>query len=539
MIWQTTNFAGGMNDFLSPHLLQENTLALVQNATVDNGKISPVSRSIEFDGGKDHIPDDLGEYNCLERSSVTWNDCPIWSDNATGLYGTVDQKWGGPGVAWDRTMGDALGIPFATYDGSGGINPVFNVSSIAEGETGLAEGKYRYCITFVNWRGYEGAPGSLDSFWKDVEIPAGGGKVTISIDGDSIPRNVWYAKVYRTIEGGADFYYAFDLYHWRNGDYEQPSLPSGTADNNWQHTDILEDYILLMKSPLLTSNLYAYPPPGGGKYLCESNGVFYLAVGSSLYFSNQNNPHGWPADNFIGFNGAIKGITTDHNGGVLVFGENNVYRVSGAESQETVIKMEIPGKCGLVSYKSISSIANNVIWLSREGIIVWDGNNISNISFRKINIPKSVEVKSSCSYEEKYYLLFSDGNAIVYDSRAGGIFYKIAIPGEHIWPSKTGDLLYIYRAGKIRYMKKGLMPMTWKVVTPCIGGGNLAKKRFKCIFVHCEGDIEIKLMVDGAFLKSFVSKSSGTFNLPSFSGRYIQMEIQGTGELSDLGVLFM
>ena len=171
--WGTNNFAGGMNDFLHPALLEANTASLLVNACVDDGKIMPIHVPELYDSGKEHTPDDLGDYRYGGRSPVKWYDIPYWSydkgnaaDGAMPSFGTADKTWGGPGKPWNKECGNALGVPYVVYDKAdeeGRVVPSFTVSDAVSNKdeatdgkpySELTAGRRRYCITFVNWHGW-------------------------------------------------------------------------------------------------------------------------------------------------------------------------------------------------------------------------------------------------------------------------------------------------------------------------------------------------------------------------------------------------
>lgn len=575
--WGTNNFAGGMNDFLHPALLEANTASLLVNACVDDGKIMPIHVPELYDSGKEHTPDDLGDYRYGGRSPVKWYDIPYWSydkgnaaDGAMPSFGTADKTWGGPGKPWNKEYGNALGVPYVVYDKAdeeGRVVPSFTVSDAVSNKdeaTGgkpyseLTAGRRRYCITFVNWHGWEGAPGSLTSYEHivDITVPdtSGGGgdaaspekrfAVTISLPqgvGDvPVPDNVCYAKVYRTIDNGNDFYLAGYLYKWRNGEEPKPELPSGVVDNNWTFTDTLPDSILTMKSPLLEEDMYNYPPKEGGRFLCESGGVFFLAYGSSLRFSRQDNPHAWNPLNQISFEDTIKGIVPDFSGGVIVLSANNAWRVVGAESRETIQRAVIPGNQGCYAAESISSINNAPVWLSNDGICTWDGQKVEVVTFRRLKIDmRGRNVLAAATHDSKYYLLLTDG-FVVFDQRSGGIFYKIMTPAEYIWTGDDDDRLYLYRKGCVSYFSGRGSLLDWTYRSPLIGDTELMQRIYSEIIIATSESCSVSVEIDGQERVSLrIPAGKGRFKLPrKCAGRTLQFEVRGHGVLSELGVAF-
>lgn len=535
-----------MNDALHPSLIDKDTASLIMNASLDGGKISPIPQPEEYDNGNPHKTDDLDNYGSDSRSFVKWYGIPYWSNNrlkeGDTSYGTKDATWGGSSHPWTPADGDGIGVPYCTYkenyDGELAC-PSFSVEE--QSDSGLTDGVYRYCLTFVNHHGWEGAPGELDSYYKEITTTSSSGnKVTISLANVTIPANVWYAKIYRTTSHGADYYYVGSLYHSsHSGDVT--GLPDGVTENGWVLVDTLEDSVLTMRSPLRESQLYNYPPPVGGKYLCESNSVFFLAKGDRLYFSVQDNPHAWPALNTIGFGETIVAITPDFTGGVLVFSANRAWRVTGADSQETVASSPIPGDQGCVAMESVSSVGETPIWLSNDGICTWDGQSIHVITYRRLNVEKhDRSVLAATSHDGKYYLLLSSG-IIVYDLRNGGVFHRMNVKADYLWTDADKDTLYMQRNGVVRkFVEKSSNNLLWTYRSPLIGGTEMVQRIYTSFLSVCSSQCHLVAEVDGVpRLGLDIPAGRTSLKFPRrFAGRGLQLIITGKGELSELSVSY-
>ena len=79
-VFSINQFAGGMNDWLHPALLSENTASLLVNADVSSGKIVPVNGRVELGHNS---PAYYGHYGTRNRSIVKWYERTYWSENAT------------------------------------------------------------------------------------------------------------------------------------------------------------------------------------------------------------------------------------------------------------------------------------------------------------------------------------------------------------------------------------------------------------------------------------------------------------------------
>ena len=485
-------FTGGMNELIDPALLDENTASLLVNANIESGKLVSIKMPKTVPVSS---PADLQHYGSIDRSVVKIFDRTYWSYNnafSAPYYGGNEE--------------DYLGIPFPDYDSN------FEWG-YADG-SGELDGKYKYCITFVNKNGWEGAPGDVLDYEQVINFSNNWGKITVTWEDERIS----YAKVYRTQKEGADFYCVGEI--------------KNSGDTLIDKTD---DYTLVGLESL--SSIDNYPPPDKGRYLCESGNIFYLAVNSTLYYSVQGNPHAWPKLNFIGFDDIITGIAPEFQG-VLVFTANNTYRITGAEDPATLIKTVVPGNQGCVKYTSIAQISNAPVWLSNDGICLWDGENINVISRRKINTTR-LQVVCAASANDCYYLFLEKG-AILYDHRNGGIFSKLDFTCQYAWYDGDADMLYLQNNGIISAWGQGENGVyTYK--SGYIGIPESEYTVFKEVILTIEGNANVTLSNEGTAVFSVALKRSGRHRLKApynTLGRYAEIKVSGNGTLKELGVIY-
>lgn len=492
-IFSTNNFSGGMNDFVHPSLLDEKTASLLVDATVENGKIVPVRRPrvTQFT-----TPTQFGHYGTADNSVVKWYGRYYWSNNAA-----LTAPFYGGNI-------ESLGIPYPLSQ------PTLVAASPGAGETGLS-GRYRYCICYVNANGWEGAPSAIeDTPYAEITLD----NQFVTVTANAFPDGISYAKVYRTGASGADFYCVGEI-HTSAG-----TLLDKTSDTT----------LTLLEAIDTVDN---YPPPDGGKFLSEAGGVFFLAVGSNLYFTRQNNPHAWPKLQFIGFDDDITGISPEFQG-ILVFTRNNAYRVIGAEDPETITKVFIPGNQGCVNFRSISFLNNMPVWLSNDGLCVWDGNNLSVITNGQIQA-KNLQVRCATSCDDVYYL-FHAGGAIVFDQRFG-VFRKLSFVCNYCWYDSNADRMYMQIDGYIYVFGEG-KKATFKYKSPLIGNSEITQKRFLEFAASCSEEYTLTIFLDGnqAFKKNIPFAGRQRIKLPfSMLGRHAQVQIESSGELTEIAMVYM
>ncbi len=495
--YAAVKFDGGMNDWLHPSLLADNVAGLLVNAEVDDGKISPLRRP---EAMTVHDPESYGHFGTRDRSVIKWYDRFYWSDNTA----TAPPWYGG-------NVENYLGIPYPVYFGP---EADVEIASIApdEGEAGL-EGRYRYCVCFVNPNGWEGAPGSLEEYEIAGTLAGQWAEIIVTWDDTRID----YAKIYRTGNLGADFYCVGEI------------RASGGA-----LVDKTDDATLTMLNPLTSAD--NYPPPERGRYLCESGGVFFLAEGSRLWFSAQGNPHAWPPLNFIAVDDTITGMVPEFQG-ILVCTRNHAFRVVGAESPETVTKMYLPGNHGCSNFRSIASINNSPVWLSNDGICLWNGESVAVPSYRVIHT-EFLQVKYAVSAHDKYYLFLVDG-AIVFDRRNGDIFYRADFTCDYAWYDGDFDALYMLIDGRLyQYGRGHNLNFTYR--SGHIGASELTVKIFEEAVVSCDGKAVLTVTLDDRELFTVeLAPGRRRVKFPrSAVGRYVTLKLKSNAALKEFAVIY-
>lgn len=491
-VFSTNNFSGGMNDLIHPSLLDEKTASLLVDATVEDGKIVAIRQPSVTQYTS---PIQFGHYGTVDNSVVKWYGRYYWSNNTA-----LTAPFYGGDV-------EGLGVPYPVSQ------PNLTATTPGEGETGLT-GRYRYCICYVNANGWEGAPGAIDATpYSEITIL----NQFVTVTANAFPEGVSYAKVYRTGENGADFYCVGEI-HTSAG-----NLLDKTTDTT----------LALLEALDTVDN---FPPPDGGKYLSETGGVFFLAVGDNLFFSRQGNPHAWPKLQFVGFDDEITGISPEFQG-ILVFTRNNTYRVVGAEDPETITKTFIPGNQGCINFRSISFLNNTPIWLSNDGLCAWDGYNLAVITNGLLHV-KNLSVRCATSYDDVYYLFHADG-AIVYDQRVG-VFRKLGFTCSYCWYDGDADRMYMQIDGYVYAFGEG-DKARFKYKSPLIGNSEITQKRFVEFAASCSEEYTLTIFLDGVqrFKKDIPLAGRHRLKLPfSMLGRHAQVQVESTGALSEVALSY-
>ena len=507
--FHTISFTGGMNDFVHPALLDDKTAQVMRNALVETGKLV----SVRDDAYQPNVTaTGLGHYGTNERSAVKWYGRYYWSYNNglyAGTYGSTDQ-------------GSGIGVPYPEYP-----SVRYSEESPGSGEGSVPAGTYKYCLTYMNANGWEGAPGSLTDY--EFKVTASGSKkvrVYFPTLSDELLAKIKYVRVWRTIEHGAEFYLLGSV------DVSGENPPTYFDDTN-------DDSVLAMHEHM--SSISNYPPPTGGKFLTCAGGIFFLAVGDKVYFSELNNPHAWPTLNFVGISDTVTGIVPEFQG-VLVYTTNSTFRIVGADNVETVTMVELPGNQGCKNWRSIASMDNSPMWLSNDGVCRWDGEKITVVSQGRLNT-KDFDPVAAVAGNECYYLFGSGQDSIVYDVRAGGVFRKIDTTCNFAWYDGSTDKIYLSNNGRIYAMgenelsKKSMRYLSGRIC----GNSEVLMKRFGDVAVVVSGKMLMSARVDGRTVLDghLLAEGNSRLKLPrSAVGKYLEIEMNGIGEIDELAVSF-
>lgn len=489
------SFSGGMNNWVHPGLLEKNVAVQLVDADVTNGKLLPQKLPLQ----SFTTVDALSYYGGIDRSVVKWYDRSYWS---------LNNAWEPPYYGGDE---ENIGVMYPSS------HPSPELVAVEDG-SGLT-GKYKYCWCYVNVNGWESAPCAEDGpLWVDVTADNQHIKITAP---EVFPEDIDYIKIYRTAANGADFYCVGELH-----------IPGG------HFLDKVDDNTLVMLEAAESFN--NYPPPSGGKYLTESGGVFFLAVGSRVYFSALGNPHAWPTLNFVGFDDTVTGITTEFQG-VLVFTRNNAYRITGADDAATLVKSVLPGNQGCRNYNTIAHLSNAPIWLSNDGICLWDGESISVISYNIINTRK-IEARFAVAANDIYYM-FAVDRVVVFDRRNGAVFRELSIGNydfSYGWYDGNTDQIFLLKNETLyEFGNGGNGELIY--LSPYIGDTELAVHKFVEFIIHCSAPALVYFFVDGKeiFFKTIKNIGRTRIKLPFGTiGKHLQLKMITKGELSEYAVFY-
>jgi hypothetical protein len=497
------NFSGGINDVLEPHLLDSRFSNDLKNCLVTNGAIKS-SKKLEV---TDPV-DSYLTYQTGERSIVHWADQYYWTDNDSGEM--------------DSTHGH-LGVDAST-----------NNITAADGEAGgrFPENKiFKYFYTYATSEGYRGAPFSLTEFASYTAPPGDIGSVMLSGFDTSIPDYVTFIEVWRTTGDGVEFY--------RVG---QVNRFSGDEFGNIVYEDKVPDQDLILNEKYdLTAPDYK---PEVGKYLCEKNGVFFLAVGSKVYFSKQSNPHSYPPLQYVNFDDEITGMLAFENY-VFVMSINRSYVLWG-DSMADIAKEEIPDAQGIKNWKTAQRVKNMPVWVSNDGLCAYvaydqrSGRKVQVLTENLFNLPDSP--KSAVVANDIYYL-FYENETIAFDFKDHLKISRLDWVLDWGWYDKNNDML-IGKLGVVYYKDDNGDDLEFEYLSPEFVGDDMQNLK-QLGRLHVDADCELKFTyyTEGIEVWSYTLEHNGTNQRTEFidrcvMGRRIQVKIQGIGTLRGISFDF-
>lgn len=483
------NFSGGINNYVSPKAIPDGQMQELCNGIGDGICLRPAKAPAAIG---EYTLEELGHYGWINRSVVKWFGRWYWSFN------------------------DAEAPPY--YGGNvtaPGVQYPLSAPAVSSSGTGLT-GTYQYCITFLNASLWESAPGeSSVQWWATLVLDNTAGAITLP---SVVPDDIAYMRLYRTVDQGNTFYMV--------GQYNTFEY-AGEVIN-----DSLADIDLVLNNPLETINLL--PPPPGGRFLTERDGVFFLAVDDRLFVSAQSNPNAWNYSNWIGFEGNdITGITKEYNG-ILVFTANKTFRVTGSDITN-LAKQEIPGQQGCLNWRTIGTAGPSPAWMSNDGLCIWDGSQITIVSKQRY-VFNGDPVHAVCA-NDKYYLFMTVG-VVVFDYRAGGVFRTMNETTEYGWYDADLDRFYMADTNSanlldIRVFEAG-DNLKYKYISGMLPQDGMTQKRFRRLFIDAGGRVTVQITADTGRTFNLILQGSGKLHcyLPAgFYGRGITVQLESSSAI--------
>ena len=511
-------FNGGLQTKLAPHLIQDNQATECINVDLSNGSIYP-KKGLTYEQDVDGVhvlQEDLAIISNSDpldvRSYARFGTRIYWTDGEYNSYGL--SRYDGTNAGVEATAPDAPNgtMNLTAYGSSGGLN-----------------GDYTYVYTYVDTDGIESAP----SGYFDVTT-TGDQDVAITITGETnVPADISARKLYRT--GGVNP--TFNLV----GEILDPALTKTDSTRDIDVSRIeLATFANTAPNPNLTN-------------LIENNGTMWASVGDKIYFSSNGQPEYWNELDFLQLNDTCTGIGKFADM-VVVLTRADAYLISGY-NRDTVTMQKLPYREGCVNHKSIANVGDFLVWVSKNGVCVFNGstvvvatrnllswNDLGRVGSQVWNDSNAVfdanlgyDVIDGLALQGKYYGVFSEGVGVlrIEDMTLASI---ISIPdSKSIYYDDINNFLVVvveedgvYKAKSIDTNGAELMNAIWKTGEMQLDEGYDIIKSFRKLKFDAAPDKVIVTCGE----KSFTIMNKKEFFLPAnFRHNWIQLEIQTTREI--------
>lgn len=485
------DFSGGLNTRVAPSLLTPNQAQIYNNIDHSSGSIKPVKGyTLDTNGVAKYFT--WYNYTSEYVSSATETSFIEFKDT---MYYTQFNNYP---VSYDGTNTYRLGI----------VSPV-NAVSPAKNVAGNLTGTYTYVYTYYNsTTGIESQPCPISA-----EVSPSSESVLVQLFEASTDPQVDTIRVYRN--GGALTNY---------------TLVGTKANDTSNYTDDIAD-IDLAGNHILDSWEYKEAPMYL-KYLHESYAMLFGSVKDKLWYSNIGQPAYWPATNFIDFPDDITGIASIQ-GGLIVFTMYKAYLITGT-SPETFSKQLLDGEQGCISHYSIKYTDNNLLWLSNDGICATTGGMINVISLPILGIMNLQGFNNCEVYERGYYMSYADG-ILVFDFKYNTMVKFIDTKVD--WLHRHNDTMYGNIGGDTYSLFTG-SDLVYKYRSPVLTDGSYSvRKDYKDFYIKYNGPITLRVYIDGDLKNEKELTGDSCYNLKalaSSSGYGLEIEIEGTGEVSEI-----
>lgn len=441
------------------------------------------------------------------RRSIEYFNFTFTEEMSSGklLYGIKVKKKEGYKLQLYRNSKKVPLVEDDEYYYDGKATTLEDLSSVLEEADSV-----RYCYTYYSSAtGSESAPSPVGSVSFEGDFSTVAVKVNASEDAQ-----VDEIRVYRFGAGYTDWVLLEKL------------------ENKSQTFTDTKPSVVLNGEPLPT--LLSNPAPTGLKYLTTSNAMLFGALEDKLYYSNVGDPFFWDSFSFIDFDNTITGIGATPNG-LLVFTSDKTFIVTG-NSPETLSKYLLSAAVGCVLHKSIQTLENSILWLSKDGLYTSTGGSLVALSRDKLGDfdfknPRCSEIKG-----ERYFLSFQYGTMIV-DMRYSLTFtlLKDRFKGLHVSESEvfgcndSNDLVKLFAGDTY-------LPVEY--TSPQYADGSLSTvKVYTKLNIYATGELSLTVLIDGKEVAtSKLAEGYNEVKLPQSAtrGYFIQFKVEGQGELKEV-----
>ena len=284
------------------------------------------------------------------------------------------------------------------------------------------------------------------------------------------------------------------------------STVTGIDSNNKSTINFL-DFVppqaLIDIQPITQSDL----PPRNLKFLTEVNNFFFGTVGRVLHISKYADPNNWPLDGFLTFDNEITALSK-RGSDLLVFTTFGIFRVYGSAAN-SMRKVKIPTVDGIPPglHKCVVPVGNGVIYVSNNGLILFDGAQTKNLTKEFIGefSPPSPSFARNVAgvVDDQYYLLSPTNDGYLLDLRQGVRLTRSSLRASNLHYRGNTNLLY----NETGFLGGGTATQGFNIDTRAFDGGDHSKEKvFRAVTLvgeNFEAVGTVELLVDQVSVQSF------------------------------------
>lgn len=180
---------------------------------------------------------------------------------------------------------------------------------------------------------------------------------------------------------------------WGYGDPTVTTLVSGATVNFRAQVRIFQAPVGVAAVETHRGRLFA------GRGYINTSSISAQWCTTAVFWSYPGNPSYWPTNNYLLIDGEfedpIMGMCSTRQG-LLVFKKRKTYMITGYDESSFAVEL-LSSSIGLTHSQSILDIDDVVVWHSSEGIMMWDGAKIVDISEPSIDTGISSELDNEFS----------------------------------------------------------------------------------------------------------------------------------------------
>lgn len=295
------------------------------------------------------------------------------------------------------------------------------------------------------------------------------------------------------------------------------------------------------------------------------SGILFGAVDSWLTWSRVGYPMYWPTVNWMRFGERINAIVS-WNAQTFVFTASSIFSVSGvADYALTITKTGASVGVEELHAKTVAQTPYGIVFLSREGLVLFDGNGIRKLSEGAVDTPELVqqftnEIACGAFYDGFYFL---SRWGYWEDTRGVGWTYAFDLrrfPDVRVTTTLNNVKAFALCTAEEGGLKKGLYVSdisgnirpwrpnegsrvtgaargTWYWESPALSFGAPEKRKdFKKIAVEAEGAITFSFFIgdetEPRFVKAWPWQASRTWTwlASAVQGKSLRVRAEGAGD---------